>query len=84
VFGFFFLVYCFGVFVFVVYCFGGFVFVFYFFSLNWGLNSGLRAAKQALYCLSHNSSPLCSEDQCLMSYLLGLNQDSPDLSLPCS
>jgi hypothetical protein len=54
---------------------------------NWGLNSGLCAAKQALYPFSHTSNPFCSGyfgDGGLINCLPGLtsNLHAPDLSFP--
>jgi hypothetical protein len=59
------------------------------FWLDWGLNSGLQLAKQALYLLSHTSSPFCCGyfgDGGLVNYLprLDLNLDPHDLSHPSS
>jgi hypothetical protein len=65
------------------------VFFFFFFLVGWSLNLGLILAKQALYPMSHTSSPFYSGyfgDGGLMNCLprLVLNLNPPDLGLPSS
>jgi hypothetical protein len=60
------------------------------FLMGLGLNHGFELAKQALYHLSHISSPLCcsyfGDGGGLKNYLpkLASNHDPPNLSLPSS
>jgi hypothetical protein len=47
-----------------------YLFTVYYFLVGLGFELGaLALAKQALYCLSHTSSPLCFEDGNLINYL---------------